>query len=150
METTKVQRCQWAENNLLMQHYHDTEWGIPVHDDTLHFEFIVLDTFQAGLSWLTILKKREDFRLAFDNFDFTKVSLYDKNKIESLMVNEKIIRNRMKIEATINNANKFQEIVKEYGSFDQYIDFTVRTSASAIAEIAISPFAVSFSSLRIS
>jgi DNA-3-methyladenine glycosylase I len=114
-------RCKWAENNQLMQHYHDTEWGNPVHDDVLHFEFMVLDAFQAGLSWLTILKKRENFRLAFDNFNFIKIAKYNNLKIGQLMANEGIIRNKLKIEATVNNANRIQEVIAEFGSFDNFI-----------------------------
>jgi DNA-3-methyladenine glycosylase I len=117
----KIERCQWAEKNELMQHYHDTEWGVPVHDDTLHFEFMVLDAFQAGLSWLTILKKRENFRKAFDNFDFYKIAKYEQKKIEQLISDEGIIRNKLKIAATINNALRMQEVINEFGSFDKYI-----------------------------
>ncbi len=114
-------RCNWAESNPLLQEYHDKEWGVPVHNDQLHFEFMVLDAFQAGLSWLTILKKRENFRKAFDNFDFYKIAKYNDAKIQQLLANEGIIRNKLKIEATINNAIRIQEIIHEFGSFDTYI-----------------------------
>lgn len=101
--------------------YHDEEWGVPNHDDRKHFEFLVLESAQAGLSWITILKKRENYRKAYDNFDAEKVSEYDDKKIEELMHNEGIVRNRRKITASINNARCFLETVKEFGSFDEYI-----------------------------
>ena len=104
-----------------MIEYHDREWGVPVHDDRKHFEFFVLDLFQAGLSWSIVLKKREGFREAFDNFEFEKIASYDEQKIQELLSNEKIIRNQLKIRATINNARKFLEVRKEFGSFDKYI-----------------------------
>lgn len=121
MTDSNIYRCSWANGNSMMTAYHDNEWGVPVHDDRLHFEFMVLDAFQAGLSWLTILKKRENFRTAFNNFDFFKIALYSDSIIKKLLLNEGIIRNRLKIEATINNAQRFQEIITEYGSFDNYI-----------------------------
>jgi DNA-3-methyladenine glycosylase I len=101
--------------------YHDTEWGVPLHDDRKHFEFIVLDLFQAGLSWSTILNKRENFRAAFDNFEPEKIARYNKRRIEKLMSNAGIIRNRMKIEATVANAKAFLAVPEEFGSFDKYI-----------------------------
>jgi DNA-3-methyladenine glycosylase I len=101
--------------------YHDEEWGVPVHDDNKHFEFLVLESAQAGLSWITILKKRENYRKAYDNFDPNKVALYDENKINQLMQNPGIVRNRKKIEASVNNAKCFLEIQEEFGSFDKYI-----------------------------
>lgn len=104
-----------------MLKYHDEEWGVPLHDDDKLFEFLVLEGFQAGLSWQTILNKRENFRLAFDQFDVRKVANYDEAKTEKLMNDASIIRNRMKIEATINNARRFLEIQNEFGSFDNYI-----------------------------
>jgi DNA-3-methyladenine glycosylase I len=116
-----MKRCSWSESNDLYIEYHDKEWGTPVHDDRKHFEFLALESFQAGLSWLTILKKRENFRKAFNGFDPKKVAKYDKRKIERLMKDAGIIRNRMKIEATINNAKRFLEVQKEFGSFDDYI-----------------------------
>jgi DNA-3-methyladenine glycosylase I len=104
-----------------MIEYHDREWGTPVHDDRKHFEFLVLDLFQAGLSWSIVLKKREGFRDAFDNFEFEKIASYDEQKIQKLLTNEKIIRNQLKIRATITNAQKFLEVRKEFGFFDKYI-----------------------------
>lgn len=101
--------------------YHDEEWGVPVHDDALHFEYIVLDSFQAGLSWSTILNKRENFRKAFDGFDAVKISKYKEAKIEKLLGDAGIIRNRLKVIATVGNAKAFLAIQKEFGSFDQYI-----------------------------
>lgn len=116
-----MERCPWCLNDELYIKYHDTEWGVPVHDDRLHFEFLVLESAQAGLSWITILKKRENYRMSYDNFDPYKVSLYDEEKISELLNNAGIIRNRRKIEASINNAKRFLEIQKEFGSFDNYI-----------------------------
>jgi DNA-3-methyladenine glycosylase I len=104
-----------------MMKYHDEEWGRPLHDDRKHFEFFVLDLFQAGLSWLTILKKREGFRNAFDEFDFMKIAGYGEGKIRVLLKNEQIIRNQLKIRATVQNARKFIELRKELGSFDRFI-----------------------------
>ena len=104
-----------------MTEYHDKEWGAPLHDDRKLFEFMVLDAFQAGLSWSTVLRKRENFRKAFDNFDVNKIVKYDSKKIEKLLKDEGIIRNRLKIAATINNAMAFKKIQKEFGSFDSYI-----------------------------
>lgn len=101
--------------------YHDREWGVPVHDDRKWFEFIVLDTFQAGLSWKTILHKRENFRQAFDNFDYEKISRYGEGKIQELLNNAGIIRNKLKILASISNAVAFKDVQKEFGSFDNYI-----------------------------
>ena len=113
-------RCSWATTDLYRD-YHDREWGKPVHDDTKLFEMLILEGMQAGLSWLTILKKREALRAAFDGFDYRKVTLYDQTKIEELMRDERIIRNRLKIESSITNAKEFMKIQKEYGSFDRYI-----------------------------
>ncbi|HOY31843.1 MAG TPA: DNA-3-methyladenine glycosylase I [Bacteroidales bacterium] len=114
-------RCPWPADDALMLHYHDTEWGVPVHDDRKLFEFIVLDAFQAGLSWKTILHKRESFREAFDNFEAAKIAKYSDKKINELLQNPGIIRNRAKITATVNNARCFIEIQKEFGSFDAFI-----------------------------
>lgn len=116
-----MQRCDWTGNDALMMHYHDTEWGVPVHDDQLLFEYLVLDAFQAGLSWKTVLHKRENFRQAFDGFDATKIACYDDAKIAALLADKGIIRNRLKIFATIGNAKSFLRLQKEYGSFDHYI-----------------------------
>ena len=120
METVNY-NCEWPGNDALMQKYHDEEWGVALHDDQKLFEFIILDAFQAGLSWKTILHKRENFRKAFDNFNPEIIALYDQKKIESLMQNAGIVRNRLKIEATIINARQFLRIQKEYCSFDKYI-----------------------------
>ena len=116
-----MQKCPWSQNHPLLEEYHDREWGTPIHDDQRHFEFFVMDLFQAGLSWLTILKKREGFREAFDNFNFRKIAAYDENKIRELLSDEKIIRNRLKVRATVHNAQKFLEVIEEFGSFDAYI-----------------------------
>ena len=114
-------RCAWATNHPLLEAYHDEEWGIPVHDDRGHFEFMVLDLFQAGLSWLTILKKREGFRSAFDDFDYERIAGYGDSDVERLLRDKDIIRNRLKIKATISNAARFIGIRQEYESFDNYI-----------------------------
>jgi len=114
-------RCFWANSHPLYLDYHDNEWGRPVHDDIKLFEMLTLEGMQAGLSWLTILKKREAFREAFDGFDPKKVALYDEKKIEELMSNDKIIRNRLKIVSTVNNAKLFIEIEEKCGSFDKFI-----------------------------
>ncbi len=114
-------RCGWCLSDPIYVKYHDEEWGIPVHDDKLLFEFLVLESFQAGLSWLTILKKRENFRKAFSNFDANKVAKYNEQKYETLMQDAGIIRNQLKIRAAINNAKCFIEIQKEFGSFDKYV-----------------------------
>ena len=114
-------RCGWCLGDPIYVTYHDEEWGRPVHDDKVLFEFLVLESFQAGLSWLTILKKRENFRKAFANFDVKKVAKYDEKKYEALMQDAGIIRNQLKIRAAINNAQRFIEIQKEFGSFDKYV-----------------------------
>lgn len=117
-----MKRCKWVdETNELYVKYHDTEWGIPSYDDHYLFEMLLLESFQAGLSWITILKKREAFREAFDDFDVIKVSQYDEAKILSLMSNQKIVRNQLKIRATVNNAKIFIKIQQEFGSFANYI-----------------------------
>lgn len=114
-------RCDWCLGNQKMINYHDTEWGVPLHDDNKLFEIIVLDSFQAGLSWSTILNKRENFRTEFDNFDYKKISNYDEDKITYLLSKPGIIRNRLKIKATITNAKAFIKLQEEFGSFDSYI-----------------------------
>jgi len=114
-------RCEWVGDDPLMIQYHDKEWGVPVHDDTRLFELIILEGAQAGLSWSTILKRREGYRKAFDNFDASLISKYDSIKKKKLMGNDGIIRNKLKIEAAIINAQKFLEVQKEFGSFDNYI-----------------------------
>ncbi len=115
-------RCGWVpEDNALYANYHDNEWGVPVHEDRKHFEFLILEGAQAGLSWLTILKRREGYAQAFANFDPKKVAHFDEKKVEELMQNSGIIRNRLKIESAINNAKRFLEVQKEFGSFDSYV-----------------------------
>jgi len=114
-------RCGWCVGKQLYEQYHDEEWGKPVYDDQLQFEFLVLESAQAGLSWFTILQRREGYRKAFANFDYKKVAKYTDVKVEDLMQDTGIIRNRAKIKATINNAQRFQEIQKELGSFSNYI-----------------------------
>lgn len=114
-------RCDWATSNDLMIRYHDQEWGVPLHDDQKLFEFIILESFQAGLSWQIVLNKRENFRKVFDHFDPEIVAKYNPEKIEKLVQDPSIIRNRKKIEACINNAQCFLKIQNEFGSFDHYI-----------------------------
>jgi len=114
-------RCQWCEVNDRMRAYHDREWGVPVHNDRKLFEFMVLDAFQAGLSWSTILDKRQNFKAAFDNFDPKKIARYGKREVARLLKDAGIVRNRLKIEATINNARAFLEVKKEFGTFDEFI-----------------------------
>ena len=121
MKSKETVRCPWCESSELMRHYHDTQWGVPVKDDRMHFEYIVLDSFQAGLSWSTILNKRENFRKAFDNFEPEKVARYSEKRIQKLLNDPGIIRNKLKIYGTVNNAKKFIGIQKEHGSFDKYI-----------------------------
>ena len=117
-----MKRCSWCNlNNPIYVEYHDTEWCKVSHDENYLFEMLILEMFQAGLSWETILNKRENFRKSFDNFDYQKISLYTEQKINELMNNKGIIRNRRKIESSINNAKVFMDIQKEYGSFDNYI-----------------------------
>lgn len=116
-----MKRCAWTGANDLMVAYHDTEWGVPLHDDQKLFEFLVLEGMQAGLSWSTILNKRENFRAAFHNFDVARVARYTPRDVERLLKNAGIIRNRLKIEATINNAKRFIDVQNEFGSFDAYI-----------------------------
>ncbi len=116
-----MKKCIWALNSPLEEQYHDLEWGVPVHDERLLFEFLVLEGAQAGLSWSTILKKREGYRLAFDNFEVEKVARYDDKKIDELMSNADIIRNKLKITSAITNAQAFLDIQQSFGSFDRYI-----------------------------
>lgn len=117
----EIIRCGWCEKDDLYRNYHDNEWGKPVYDDETIFEFLVLESFQAGLSWYTILSKRENFRKAFDDFNYKKIAKYNAEKVEELMNDTGIIRNRLKINATINNAQKFMEVQKEFGTFSKYI-----------------------------
>jgi DNA-3-methyladenine glycosylase I len=122
MNHSSCQRCEWVQKgNALYEEYHDSEWGVPVHDDRKHFEFLILEGAQAGLSWLTILKRREGYRTAFANFDPAIVARYDAAKVAELLAFEGIIRNRLKIASAITNAALFLEIQKEFGSFDRYI-----------------------------
>jgi DNA-3-methyladenine glycosylase I len=114
-------RCDWCKNDPLYMAYHDTEWGIPVFADDILFEFLIMETFQAGLSWITILRKRENFRSAFDQFDYKKIANYSDAKYEELLLNAGIIRNKLKIKATMTNAIAFMEIQEEFGSFSNYI-----------------------------
>ena len=115
-------RCPWVDlSKIDYVEYHDKEWGVPVHDDRLLFEFLTLESAQAGLSWYTVLKKRENYRRAFENFEPAKVAGFDRTRIESLLLNPGIIRNRLKIEATVNNARQFLEVQAKYGSFSKYI-----------------------------
>ncbi len=114
-------RCEWAGTDPLYIAYHDEEWGVPVYEDAKLFEFLILETFQAGLSWITVLRKRENFRRAFDNFDYKQIAEYDETKQDILLQDAGIIRNRLKIKATITNAQSFIQIQKEFGSFSKYI-----------------------------
>lgn len=116
-----MKRCQWAGDNELMVHYHDHEWGVAVNDERLLFEFLTLEGAQAGLSWITILKRREHYRAVFDNLEPEKVAAFSKNRVEELLGNSAIIRNRGKIESVISNARIFLEVQKQYGSFYEYI-----------------------------
>jgi DNA-3-methyladenine glycosylase I len=116
-----MKRCPWCGDDPLYVKYHDEEWGVPVHDDRTHFEFLVLESAQAGLSWITILKRRENYRKAYGGFDPASVALFDEKKRDELLNNSGIIRNRKKIESSIANAARFLDIVKECGSFDRYI-----------------------------
>jgi len=114
-------RCPWPRDNKLMIEYHDTEWGVPLHDDRKLFEFMVLDAFQAGLSWAIVLNKREGFRKAFDNFEAEKISRYTDKKIQKLLLDPGIIRNKLKVYSTVTNAKQFLAVQKEFGTFDKYI-----------------------------
>ncbi|WP_417888876.1 DNA-3-methyladenine glycosylase I [Xanthomarina gelatinilytica] len=114
-------RCGWCVGDELYEAYHDQEWGVPVTDDDTLFEFLTLETFQAGLSWITILRKRENFRKAFDGFNYRKIAQYKQDKIDSLLQDAGIIRNKLKIHATISNAQMFMKIQEEFGSFSNYI-----------------------------
>lgn len=116
-----MNKCKWALNSANEEYYHDHEWGVPVHDDCLLFEFLVLEGAQAGLSWSTILNKRQGYRDAFDDFDVQKVARYEQNKIDELLLNPKIIRNQLKIKAAVTNAQAFIRVQHEFGSFDAYI-----------------------------
>ncbi|MEC3906590.1 DNA-3-methyladenine glycosylase I [Tamlana sp. 2201CG12-4] len=114
-------RCGWCEGDPLYETYHDQEWGVPVYDDNKLFEFLILETFQAGLSWITVLRKRENFRKAFDHFDYKKIANYQQSKIDTLLQDTGIIRNKLKVNATITNAQAFIKIQQEFGTFSKYI-----------------------------
>jgi DNA-3-methyladenine glycosylase I len=118
---TEKHRCGWCVGDALYEAYHDQEWGVPVYDDATIFEFLILETFQAGLSWITILRKRENFRAAFDNFDYKKIATYNQNKIDTLLQDVGIVRNKLKINATVTNAQAFMKVQEEFGSFSKYI-----------------------------
>ncbi|OIQ17635.1 MAG: DNA-3-methyladenine glycosylase [Flavobacterium sp. MedPE-SWcel] len=113
-------RCKWCEGDSLYEKYHDEEWGKPVRDDATLFEFLLLETFQAGLSWITILRKRENFRKAFDNFDYKKIALYSQDKIDELLQDTGIIRNKLKVNSAVSNAQLYIKIQEEFGSFSNY------------------------------
>lgn len=121
MKNDKASGCEWPTKDPLLLKYHDEEWGVPLHDDKKLFEFLVLECFQAGLSWLTILRKRENFRRVFDGFDFHKIAKYDAKKINALLSDARIIRNRLKIQGTVANAQAFLKVREEFGTFDKYI-----------------------------
>ena len=122
---TELIRCAWCGTDSLYQKYHDEEWGVPVYEDQKLFEFLILETFQAGLSWITILRKRENFKLAFDDFDYKKIALYPEDKIQELMLDSGIIRNQLKIRAAVSNAIAFMKVQEEFGTFSAYIwEFT--------------------------
>ena len=114
-------RCGWCVGDPLYEAYHDEEWGVPVYDDATLFEFLILETFQAGLSWITVLRKRENFRKAFDHFDYKKIAEYDQKKIDALLQDAGIIRNKLKVNATVTNAQAFIKVQEEFGSFSKYI-----------------------------
>lgn len=116
-----MHKCGWCVGDDLYEAYHDKEWGVPVYDDDTLFEFLILETFQAGLSWITILRKRENFRKAFDGFNYKKIAKYKQQKIDSLLQDAGIIRNRLKINATVTNAQAFMKVQEEFGSFSKYI-----------------------------
>ena len=118
---TDIMRCAWAGEDKLYQRYHDEEWGIPVHDDGKLFEMLILEGAQAGLSWITILRRRDNYRKAFDGFDIDTILTYDEHKLEELRQDEGIIRNRLKIQSVVTNAKAFRAVQKEYGSFDKFI-----------------------------
>ncbi|RXM45760.1 DNA-3-methyladenine glycosylase I [Flavobacterium sp. YO64] len=121
MKNENIIRCGWCSSSDLYKKYHDEEWGTPVYDDPTLFEFLILETFQAGLSWITILNKRENFKTAFDNFDYKKIASYSEDKIEELLQNTGIIRNKLKIRSAVTNAQAFMKIQDEFGTFSDYI-----------------------------
>ena len=136
-------RCSWCEEDPLYIEYHDTEWGVPLRDEQKLFEFLILETFQAGLSWITILRKRENFRKALDNFDYKTIALYDEEKITELLQDAGIIRNKLKVKATISNAIAFMQIQTEFGSFNKYIwsfvnNIPIQNDNKSISEVKAS------------
>lgn len=140
MAKKEIIRCDWCKGSELMMNYHDEEWGTPLHDDRKHFEFIILDGFQAGLSWSTIINKRNNFRKAFDNFDPKKVAKYDEDKIAELLENPGIVRNKLKVHSAVTNAKAFLAVQKEFGTFDKYIwqftgGKTLKNSRASMKEI---------------
>ena len=133
-------RCSWCGDDPIYVEYHDTEWGVPLRDEQKLFEFLVLETFQAGLSWITVLRKRENFRKVLDNFDYKKIALYDEVKIAELLQDAGIIRNKLKVRATISNAVAFMKIQKEFGSFSKYIwgfvnDTPIQNNIKSMSEV---------------
>ncbi|WP_370390576.1 DNA-3-methyladenine glycosylase I [uncultured Winogradskyella sp.] len=118
---SSLSRCGWCRGDALYEAYHDKEWGVPLYDDNALFEFLILETFQAGLSWITILRKRENFRKAFDNFNYNRIAKYSENKINELLNDKGIIRNKLKIKATVTNAQAFLKVQNDFGSFSNYI-----------------------------
>lgn len=116
-----MKRCKWVNDDSIYIKYHDEEWAVPVFDDNKLFEFLILETFQAGLSWITVLKKRDNFRKSFEEFDYKKIALFNEDKVNELMLNSGIIRNKLKIKAAISNAQAFMQVQKEFGSFSNYI-----------------------------
>ena len=140
MDTTNKKRCKWPKNDALYIEYHDKEWGVPVYEDVKIFEFLLLETFQAGLSWITILRRRENFRAAFDNFDYQKIANYSDEKLVELKLDTGIIRNTLKIKAAKTNAIAFMEVQKEFGTFSKYIwDFVdgkpIQNNFSSMSEM---------------
>jgi len=121
MTAKQLKRCGWGESNLMYLRYHDEEWGVPVHNDRRLFEMLILEGTQAGLSWLIVLRKREEYRKAFDNFDASRIARYTEKKVRKLLLNSGIIRNRLKITAAIDNAKAFLKVQKEFGSFDKFL-----------------------------
>jgi DNA-3-methyladenine glycosylase I len=135
-----VRRCPWPGTDPLMRAYHDSEWGSPAHDDTLLFEYLVLDAAQAGLSWATILRKRENYRAAFDRFDARRIARYDARKVRALLADPGIVRNRLKVESAVANARAFLVVQKEFGSFDAYVwsfvgGKTMRNARKTLADL---------------
>ncbi len=138
-----ITRCSWCGEDPLYVEYHDTEWGVPLRDEQKLFEFLILETFQAGLSWITILRKRENFRKALDNFDYKTIALYDEEKITELLQDAGIIRNKLKVKATISNAIAFMQIQTEFGSFNKYIwgfvnNIPIQNDNKSISEVKAS------------